>query len=92
MTKAVAALVIDVEGMVRMLHSRYAKSETRKRPYQALDQRGLAGILEPGDTDDFVIHAAPPASRRSAAARSAGVLTLKKGSCWTIDHSATPWR
>ena len=79
MAEAVPTLMIDVEGMMRVLDRRNAVAAPRQLAHQLLDQRGLSRILEAGDADDLV-HRLNSAAIRSASASSSGVLTLKKGS------------
>ena len=61
-----------------MLHRRNAKPTAREINHQFFNQRGFAGVFEPGDADDFLLHAAPRIC--SAIRKSSGAFTLKKGS------------
>src|SRR5439155_22620614 len=88
--ETVASLMVDVEGMMRMLDGRDPITAQGELAHQFLDQCGLAGILEAGDADDLLRHGWISARMRKAASLSAGLLILKKGSYGSLGHWTMP--
>src|SRR5882757_3835600 len=74
----IGARSVDVEIMMGVFHRRHRPAPPDEFGDQLLGQCGLAGIFPAGDAED--VHGAMLCNRRSATARSSGVLMLKNGS------------